>query len=29
MLMQRMVGKSSIEAISELMKYDELKYSGV
>ena len=29
MLMQRMVGKSSIEAISELMKYDELKYSSV
>jgi hypothetical protein len=29
MLLHRMVGKSSISAISEIMKYDEFKYSSV
>ena len=29
MLLLRMVGKSSIEAISTIMKYDELKYSSM
>ena len=29
MLIQRMVGKSSIEAISEIMKYENLNYSSV
>ena len=29
MLLQRMVGKSSIEAISTIMKYDKFKYSSV
>ena len=29
MLLLRMVGKSSIEAISTIMKYDEFKYSSV
>ncbi len=29
MLLHRMVGKSSIVAISEIMKYDEFKYSSV
>ena len=29
MLLHRMVGKSSIEAISTIMKYDEFRYSSV
>ena len=29
MLIQRMVGKSSIEAISEIMKYENFNYSSV